>query len=37
VCKAAAEFAATRQEIKSKAVLAIAAAWEKWVLREEGA
>jgi hypothetical protein len=33
VLKAAAEFAATRQEIKSKDVLAIAAAWEKWVLR----
>jgi hypothetical protein len=36
VLKAAAEFAATRQEVKSKDVLAIAAAWEKWVLREEG-
>jgi hypothetical protein len=36
VLKAAAEFAATRREIKSKDVLAIAAAWENWVCREEG-
>jgi hypothetical protein len=36
VLKAAAEFAASRAEIKSNDVLAIAAAWEKWVLRKEG-
>lgn len=35
VLKAAAEFAASKQESKSTDVLAIAAAWEKWVTREE--
>jgi hypothetical protein len=35
VLKAAAEFAATREGLKSGHVLSIAASWEKWVMREE--
>ena len=36
VLKAAAEFAASRPDLKSGDVLAIAERWERWVLREEG-
>jgi hypothetical protein len=35
--KAAAEFAASRPQLKSGDVLKIAASWERWVLREEDA
>jgi hypothetical protein len=35
VLKAAAEFAAARDGLKSGHVLSIAASWEKWVMREE--
>jgi len=35
VLKAAAEFGAARPDLKSCDVLAIAAAWERWVLRED--
>jgi hypothetical protein len=35
VLKAAAEFGASRQDLKSGDVLAIAASWERWVTREE--
>lgn len=34
VLKAAAEFGASRPELRSRDVLAIAASWEWWVLRE---
>src|SRR4051812_6450704 len=37
VLKAAAEYAASKPESKSTDVLAIAAAWEQWVLREPDA
>lgn len=35
VLKAAAEFAASKQESKSADVLKIAACWERWVLRSD--
>lgn len=35
VLKAAAEYAASKPESKSTDVLAIAASWERWVLRDE--
>jgi hypothetical protein len=35
VLKAAAEYAASKPDSKSTDVLAIAAAWEKWVLRDD--
>ena len=37
VLKAAAEFAAARPQLKSGEVLKIAASWERWVTRDEGA
>jgi hypothetical protein len=36
VLKAAAEFAASREGLKSGEVLKIAASWERWVLRSDG-
>ena len=35
VLKAAAEFGASRPELKSGDVLLVAASWERWVLRED--
>jgi hypothetical protein len=35
VLKAAAEFAAARQNLKSGDVLKVAASWERWVLRDD--
>jgi hypothetical protein len=37
VLKAAAEYAASKPESKSRDVLAIAASWEQWVLRPDDA
>jgi hypothetical protein len=36
VLKAAAEFGASRPNLKSGDVLAIAASWERWVCRSDG-
>ena len=36
VLKAAAEFAASRPQLKSGEVLKIAASWERWVNRDTG-